>query len=642
MRAKIIYLLAGIFIFSIFINKALCQSSCFECHAEKDLTKVTESGKEISIYVDEELFKNSVHGDFSCNDCHTDAEGDPHPETLEKVQCSNCHDDAEAAYAEGIHGQFLAQGNEFAPTCSSCHGTHNIKGSGDPESKTYPINLPATCGACHQDGGVAEGSGSSPKIAKPFEKFEKGVHGHALNEGNETAASCNSCHDSHRLLPKSDPRSPIYITNISTTCGQCHSDVTEVYSKSIHGISLKEGAFEAPTCTNCHGEHEILSPGDPKSPTYALNIAEKTCAPCHGLPKLNEKYGLLPDPVSSYVNSYHGLASSGGSKIAANCTSCHGIHNIFGEDDPNSTIHPANLQKTCGECHINVTEAFARSYIHTSPTSTEDRLAELIKIIYIYLIVIVIGGMVIHNLIIWFAYVRAKYRSLKAQKTIQRFDKPWVIQHITMFVTFTILVITGFALKFPEAGWVKILSYVGFNETIRGILHRTAAVTMLIAGIYHLFYLFFAKSWRGELSALMPDISDVRLFFANMRYHMGLSKERPKFERYGYIEKAEYWALVWGTAVMAFTGFVLWFPTAATFFFPSWIIKVSETIHYYEAWLATLAIVLYHMFFAIFHPEDYPINLTGFTGKITKEEVKERFPAWYKKLEDKENEEKFD
>ena len=117
-----------------------------------------------------------------------------------------------------------------------------------------------------------------------------------------------------------------------------------------------------------------------------------------------------------------------------------------------------------------------------------------------------------------------------------------------------------------------------------------------------------------------------------MKYHLGFTKEKPQFERFGYVEKAEYWALVWGTAVMVFTGFVLWFPTWATGIFPPWIVKVSEVLHYYEAWLATLAIVFYHMFFAIFHPEDYPINLTGFTGKIPEEEAKERFPAWYRKL----------
>ena len=437
------------------------------------------------------------------------------------------------------------------------------------------------------------------------------------------------------LLPKSDPRSPIFRMNISHTCGKCHSDVTEVYDASVHGKALQQGDFNAPTCTNCHGEHEIQSPSEPTAPTYTSHIAEQTCSPCHGLLKLNEKYGILPDPVASYRNSYHGLASLRGSKVAANCTSCHGVHNILSTNDPNSSIHPANLVKTCGHCHVNATQEFAKSYIHATPESFEDRLAAVVKEIYIYLIVLVIGGMLLHNFIIWLKFVRLKYQALKSSETIQRFDRSWVIQHVTIFITFSILVVTGFALKFPDMGWVKILTFLGLTEHIRGVVHRVAAVGMLTAGVYHLYCLFLKKSWKGEIGALLPVYGDVKLFLQNMKFHLGIAKERPAFKRYGYIEKAEYWALVWGTVIMALTGFVLWFPAAATIIFPAWIVKLSETIHYYEAWLATLAIVFYHMFFAIFHPEDYPINLTGFTGKMHEEEVKERFPAWFEKLKAK-------
>jgi formate dehydrogenase gamma subunit len=227
---------------------------------------------------------------------------------------------------------------------------------------------------------------------------------------------------------------------------------------------------------------------------------------------------------------------------------------------------------------------------------------------------------------------------MKKQETLQRFDKEWVFQHVTMFITFTILVITGFALKYPEATWVRILTQLGMSEAVRGITHRIAAVLMLVVGFYHIYCLFFRKSWKGEIPKLLPKLEDVKQFILNVKFHMRLTKQKPKFDRYGYVEKAEYWALVWGTAVMAITGFVLWFPTEATALFPAWIVKVSEVIHYYEAILATLAIALYHMFFAIFHPEDYPINLTGFTGKIPKEEAEERFPKWAEEIEEpKEN-----
>ncbi len=607
------------------------QEACYECHGEVDFVGETEDGREYSLYVDAEKFATSVHADFGCADCHMDAESHINdPGKLEPVNCGMCHEDSWDNFFKGAHGRLVEQGDVNAPTCSSCHTSHHILSASDTSSSVHPFNLSKTCGQCHSGEGVATGGNIS--IDRPIAHYLKGVHGQALAAGNDMAASCASCHEPHLSLPKADPQSKIFRFNISATCGQCHADEQEEYDASIHGVALQKGEFLSATCISCHEAHEIHSSSDPESPTHPLNAPDKICAPCHSSDRLNERYGFTGDVFNSYKDSYHGLAASAGSAVAANCNSCHGVHNIRSKTDSLSMTHPKNVRETCAQCHTGATDRFARSYVHANPDSKADQISGIIRVVYIYLIVIVIGGMVLHNLIIWFAYVRAKLRALKVQKTIQRFDRAWVIQHVTMFVTFTTLCITGFALKNPDAGWVKVLSFLGLNELIRGIIHRIAAVGMLAAGMYHLWFLFFVKSWKGELVALLPNVSDVRLFFQNMKYHMGLSKEHPQFDRYGYIEKAEYWALIWGTVMMAFTGFVLWFPTIATKFMPAWIVKVSETVHYYEAILAGLAILLYHMFFAIFHPEDYPINLTGFTGKIPDEEAKERFPMWYKKL----------
>jgi len=614
----------------------LAQSSCFDCHGEKSFSKTLDSGAEKSLYISDSTFHTSVHGGLDCVDCHTDAKGDPHPENLKKVNCGTCHEEAQAQYEKGGHGQSAKQGSGDAPTCASCHGSHDIFSSSDPRSKTYASNLPKTCGVCHSKEGVA--SNRELSVSEPFEKFERGIHGRALKSGNIAAASCNSCHGSHLLLPMSDPQSPINHNNLAKTCGQCHTQESEEFMNSAHGSALAKGVNEAPTCNNCHGEHEILSPTDPKSATAAANIDEQTCSPCHGLPKLNEKYGIRIDPVSSYRASYHGLATSGGSKVAANCVSCHGAHNILPSSDPRSSTNSGNLAKTCGTCHVGSTENFAKSYVHALPDSKADIYSKYIKNLYIWLIVVVIGGMVLHNFIIYLSYVRAKYRLLKMHETIRRFDQQWVIQHLMIFISFTLLVITGFALKFSDSDWATYLARIGFTEHLRGIIHRISATVLLAAGFYHLLWLFLARSAKGELKSLLPNITDVRQAVQNVKYYLGLSREKPEFARYGYVEKAEYWALVWGTAVMALTGFVLWFPTFFTTLAPAWIVKVSETIHYYEAWLATLAILLYHFFFAIFHPADYPINLASFTGKMTVEEAEEKFPAWVKSMKDKSEE----
>ncbi len=615
------------------VSLSFSQNACLDCHGEKDFTQTTARGVERSLYVNDSTYQASVHGGFDCIDCHVDAVGDPHPEKLQKVSCSRCHEDIGELFLQGSHGKLLLAGEERAPDCASCHGAHDILSSDDPSSKTHVVNLPYTCGECHNANGQA--TEGQIVIDQPYERFSAGVHFKALKEGNTMAASCNSCHESHRLLPMADPNSPINTLNISKTCGKCHTLESQEYDASSHGMALVRGVREAPTCNTCHGEHEILSPSDPKSTTSAARLAEDTCSPCHGIAKLNQKYGLLPNPVESYRNSYHGLASMGGSKVVANCVSCHSAHHVLPQRDPQSSIHPNNLVKTCGQCHVNATESFARSYVHSSPDSKADRYASIIKRLYIILIITVIGGMVVHNFIIYFSYVGAKYRLLKMHETITRFDRQWIVQHLLIFISFTTLVITGFALKFANSEWAFYLSRLGFTEPLRGLLHRIAAVVLLATGVYHLFYLMFAKSAKGEIRSLLPNINDVRQFVQNMKYYLGYSKEKPDFARYGYVEKVEYWALVWGTIIMAITGFVLWFPARFAAIFPSWIVKVSETIHYYEAWLATLAILLYHMFFAIFHPADYPINLTSITGKMTLEEAEEKFPAWVRAMREK-------
>jgi cytochrome b subunit of formate dehydrogenase len=616
---------------SLSVSTSYGQASCLECHGAADLTRTLTSGVEQSLFVNDSLFLASVHGGMECRDCHKDAIGDPHPEKLKKAACADCHEDAVLLYAKGEHGRAFLSGDSAAPSCASCHSKHAIRSSTDSTSTTHITHLSKTCATCHDGNGAA--TSRNLTISNPAAKFEKGVHGKALAKGNLTAASCSSCHGSHELLPITDPLSPIHPNKLAATCGKCHEKASQDYELSSHGMALTRGVRESPTCNNCHGEHEILSSKDPRSGTSPSHISEKTCSPCHGILKLNEKYGLISDPVTSYRESYHGMASIGGSQVAANCVSCHGAHNVLPSTNPRSTIHAGNLQQTCGQCHVNVTAAFAKSYIHASPTSKTDRYSDVVKTMYIWMIVAVIGGMVIHNLIIYLSFVRAKYRALQLQETVRRFDRSWVIQHLLIFLSFTVLVITGFALKYTTGQSASLLAKIGFTEAVRGVAHRLAAVVLMTTGVYHIFYLLFSRSAKGELKSLLPNINDVRLFIVHMKHHLGLTSERAEFERYGYIEKAEYWALVWGTAVMAGTGFVLWFPALATMIFPVWIIKVSETIHYYEAILATLAILLYHMFFAIFHPSDYPINLTSFTGKITKEEAEERFPAWYRSLQ---------
>ena len=134
--------------------------------------------------------------------------------------------------------------------------------------------------------------------------------------------------------------------------------------QSIHGQAIARGNAQSPVCTDCHGIHSIKAHADPNSPVAEQNLSRDTCARCHEGVRLSQEFGVPGNRVSSYMDSYHGLAAEGGSVVAANCSSCHGVHNILPSSDPRSTINRANLDATCGKCHKGVTQKFTLTRVH--------------------------------------------------------------------------------------------------------------------------------------------------------------------------------------------------------------------------------------------------------------------------------------
>jgi len=110
-----------------------------------------------------------------------------------------------------------------------------------------------------------------------------------------------------------------------------------------------------------------------------------------------EKYGMRTQRLTTFEDSFHGLALRSGRLQVANCGSCHGVHNILPSSDPNSMIHPANLAATCGSCHPNAGENFAKGQVHLTEEHVTGKTVAIVRAIYIGLIVVVIGGMILHN-----------------------------------------------------------------------------------------------------------------------------------------------------------------------------------------------------------------------------------------------------
>ncbi len=122
---------------------------------------------------------------------------------------------------------------------------------------------------------------------------------------------------------------------------------------------------------------------------------------------------------------------------------------------------------------------------------------------------------------------------------------------------------------------------------------------------------------------MLPKVKDLRDAIEAVGYNLGYRRRMPSYPKFNYAEKAEYWALVWGTIVMAVTGIVLWAHNLVLKCFSTSWIDVATAIHHYEALLATLAIVVWHFYGVIFDPDVYPLKWTFLTGRAPAREVRE-------------------
>ena len=562
---------------------------------------------------------------LDCQGCH--APGKPLP----YLAGAKFHTEPHAAYDLGFHAKAI-QGGRKAATCIDCHARNGdlttVLPASNINSTINRNNIAETCGRCHGDKSVMRGSGISDR---PFLSYRESVHAKALAQGNTSAAVCTDCHRSHDILPAADSRSPIAKVNIPTTCSKCHQSESAEFMQSVHGQAVARGVSRSPVCTDCHGIHSITSPVEQATANASSAVATETCAGCHEGVTLTREFGVAGERVRSYKDSYHGLASELGSKVVANCASCHGVHNILPSSDPKSMIHASNLPQTCGQCHIGAGVNFTTGKIHlTSELVSEAGIRDagvigtrIVRWIYVPLIVLVIGGMVVHNGLIWIRKAAAKKRQARQ---IVRLTTNQRAQHWLLLTSFIALVLSGFALQYPDS-WLAAL--LGGSEYLRRIIHRIAAVVMLVVGVYHLVYLAMSKEGRLWLKDMLVRGKDFKDVLGNFRYYLGVSRLKPKIARFGYAEKAEYWAVVWGTIVMGLTGLMIWFKLGIFGFLPRWAIEIALAIHFYEAVLATLAIIVWHFYHVIFDPDVYPLNFAVLDGRVAEEHYREEHELAY-------------
>lgn len=220
-------------------------------------------------------------------------------------------------------------------------------------------------------------------------------------------------------------------------------------------------------------------------------------------------------------------------------------------------------------------------------------------------------------------------KEASAEQSYLRFDRAQRAEHLIFMVSFIVLAVTGLAQMFATSLIGEaLIGVLGGIEATR-IIHRTAAVVMMAVSIFHVLSLLYRVIVRRVSPSMLPRRKDLEDLLQDIRFYLGRARQRARFGHFSYIEKAEYFALVWGTVVMIVTGFLMWNPIAATRLLPGEFIPAAKAAHGGEALLAVLAIVLWHFY----HVHIRHFNLSMFTGRLSRQEMMHEHPLELEAIE---------
>lgn len=591
-----------------------------------------------------------------------------------KEKCLACHDDPQLKADSGKSMAVLA--DDFARSahrkldCAACHDAAlTVKHPRNPLGAVKP----QVCQDCHAD---------------EFKAIAGSIHGRRAN-GERAIKDCNACHGSlHTVHRGGDPASPLSPVNQIKTCGACHEDVLANYERSEHARGLlKSGLVDSsPSCSSCHGKHDVHAKSDPQATTHHSKIGQ-TCGGCHkgivsefeqsahgallraGKPgpdcaschsphairradatrvrtEVANRCGTCHDPIGkTFHDSFHGKSSQLGHARAAVCADCHTAHLSLGKSNPKSSVHPDNLAKTCGACHGNVNASFLTFDPHADPSDpTRNPYVYWISVSMTWLLLGVFGFFGLHGGLWLQRALVGKLRGefppqVHAGPHVRRFSGAQIALHITIVLSFLLLAATGLPLKFAQAPWAPMVMSVFGGPQVAGWLHRLAGAVTFGYFAWHIAMVLHAMLVRRERGLLwgprsmVPQPKDVSDFIGMIKYFLYLGP-RPKFDRFTYWEKFDYLAVFWGVAIIGLSGLVLWFPTTATMVMPGWALNAAYVIHSDEALLATGFIFLFHFFHTHLRPEAFPMDTVIFTGRMPLATFKHERPLEYQRLVD--------
>jgi cytochrome b subunit of formate dehydrogenase len=629
-------------------------NACAMCHGESDLWE----GEQLRLHVSHEGLAVDVHWrhGVNCHDCHggdptsfdvpvahsteetEDAEILPFRSPLVEVKkvCGHCHQEQSLQLRKGVHNHAGEKGENGSGTvlsCDQCHGekTHGMLPVEDSRSPVFLDHQLLTCGGCHE---------------QDLATYKSTVHGQGLYQSGLTVtAVCADCHGAHGIYYAADKRSTLHPAAVADTCGQCHRHIGERIEQSVHGqgASFGEALVKAsadgepkgmPSCTDCHQGHHLL---DPEQAPFRMQLSSR-CGNCH------------PDHSSRYALSLHGELTQLGYGPAAICSDCHGAHDMVPIADPRSPLHAGEQRlATCQKCHIRAVQNFSQFDPHANHKDAG-------KYPYLYFVrrslqLLFYGFFtffVVHSLL-WFvrSFVytlgHGQHNTLATgQFALMRYDSTQRFLNGVLFVSFLALILTGLPLKFSDQSWAE--SYVralgGYETT--SVWHHFFAATAMVGCAVHLVRASVKIVERRQRKAKwgtilfgpdsrLPTLRDGKELFGMGRWFFGLGP-RPRFERWTYWEKFDYWAVYLTAAVIGISGLMLWYPNLFCRVLPGEALNVAKVVHEEIAMMAASFFFMFHFYNNHFRPEKFPIDLSVLTGLASEEHLRKYRPEYVERL----------
>jgi formate dehydrogenase subunit gamma len=215
---------------------------------------------------------------------------------------------------------------------------------------------------------------------------------------------------------------------------------------------------------------------------------------------------------------------------------------------------------------------------------------------------------------------------------VVRFSPRQRLEHVAVMALFLLLALTGFPQKFHDARWAGlIVDALGGIARVR-FWHRAAGLLFALLAVAHVATALFLTATRRVPLSMVPARKDFQDAVTNLRYYLGLSESRPRFDRFDYREKFEYWGLLLGAGVMVATGFILYGPLLASRVLSGELIPVAKVAHSNEGLMAFLVVIVWHVYNVHLAPEVFPFNRSIFTGRISREHLHRDHPLEYERL----------